>query len=90
MLKHGYNKNLTDEARKNQRKLKKSLQNENSIEFITLKNGATIAVNPKKRFIKQKPYKSEELQNHLMRNVLKWSVGEDKYNQMVAEATQRT
>ncbi len=57
-------------------------------EVITLKNGAEMVINPMKRFLLGKPYTHPELQNHVIRKIGKYALGDEKYNELEKQASQ--
>lgn len=58
------------------------------LETITLRNGTEMIINPMKHFLLQKEYIHLELQNHLIRLVGRYAIGEEKYSQLEKQAAE--
>lgn len=58
------------------------------LETITLRNGSEMIINPMKHFLLQKEYKHPELQNHLIRKIGRYAIGEEKYAQLEKQAAE--
>lgn len=56
-------------------------------EVITLRNGSEMIINPMKRFLLGKPYSHPELQNHVIRKIGRYALGEEKYNELEKQAS---
>ena len=54
-------------------------------QFFTLKNGAELVINPMKRFLLGKEYVHPELKREVLRNVAKWELSKNNFNQKGAE-----
>jgi len=84
----GFNSRIKKESGGRRHKAFKKLRElpDGGHEVITLRNGTEMVINPIKRFLLGKPYTHPELQNHVIRKIGKYALGEEKYNELEKQA----
>jgi len=55
-------------------------------ETTFMKNGTEVVLNPMKRWLLQKPYKNDEFQKTLLRQIGKTMIGKEKYEELERKA----
>lgn len=61
------------------------IRKEATHDFFTDKNHNEMVINPMKRFLLGKEYINPELRAEVLRRIAKYSVGEEKYNQIATK-----